>query len=202
MSARFRSPIARAATWAGTGTLALGVAGCASDGVVGGGAPRNALPTTSAPTASGSSGSGPSASQPSDSASPPSSPGATTPASASATGSASSSAGPVDPSALASSLKRLGDLWTDPGCKTGLRGFGNYLTAAQTSAAKGNDAIPGAIRDLRAGAGASKRPDATKAMNDMTKDLQTIADAAKAGQTADKGKLRNDWQIMGNACSG
>ncbi|GAA1960723.1 hypothetical protein [Catenulispora subtropica] len=201
MPARFRSPVALAAVCV-SGTLALGIAGCASEGVVGGGAPGNSLslPGTSAPTGPGSSGASASG-RPSDSA-PSSNPGATTPESSSAAAPSSSSAQPADPSALASSLKKLDELWTDPGCKLGLRGFGNYLTAAQESPAKGDDAIPAAIRDLRAGATSSKRPDATLAMNNMTKDLQAMADAAKAGQTPDKGKLSTDWQIMGNACMG
>ncbi|NUR29721.1 MAG: hypothetical protein HOV83_28380 [Catenulispora sp.] len=198
MSARFRSPAALAAVCV-FGTLTLGAAGCASKGVVGGGAPSSALslPGTSGPTGSAHapSTSGSSASsalgQPADSAASPNS-----------SGSAPSSGGTGDPSALASSLKKLNDLWTDPGCKIGLRGFGAYMTASLDSPAKGNDAIPGAIRDLRAGATTSKRPDATLAMNNMAKDLQTMSDAFKAGQTPDRGKLRNDWTIMGNACTG
>jgi hypothetical protein len=198
MSARFRSPVAMVAVCV-LGALTLGVAGCASEGVVGGGAPSSglSLPGTSepsgsknAPSSSGSS--APSASgQPSGSAASPNS-----------SGSAPSSGGTGDPSALASSLKKLNELWTDPGCKIGLRGFGNYMTASLESPAKGNDAIPGAIRDLRAGATTSKRPDATLSMNNMAKDLQAISDAAKAGQSPDRGKLRNDWTIMGNACTG
>lgn len=203
MAARLRSPAAMAAVCV-FGTLALGAAGCASKGVVGGGAPSTAvsLPGTSGPTGSAAapSTSGSSASSasgaPSDSAASPNASGSAP------SGAASSAANPGDPSALASSLKKLNDLWTDPGCKIGLRGFGNYMTASLESPAKGDAAIPGAIRDLRAGATTSKRPDATLAMNNMAKDLQAMADAAKAGQTPDRGKLRNDWTIMGNACTG
>jgi len=116
--------------------------------------------------------------------------------------SSASSANPSDAKQLADSLKKLNELWTDPGCKLGLHGFGNYLTAAQQSAAKGNAAIPGAITDLKAGARATKRQAAAQAMTNMAKDLQVMADAAKAGKPQDKGPLKNDWAIMGNACTG
>ncbi|MFD0631412.1 hypothetical protein ACFQ9X_07000 [Catenulispora yoronensis] len=156
--------------------LALGVAGCASQGVVG------AVGST-APSAPGSA-------------------AATTAPETPISDPSTSTSATADPSALASSLKSLSDLWTDPGCKIGLRGFGAYLTASEQSTAKGDAVIPTAITDLRAGASASKRLAATQAMTAMAKDLQDIAAADKAGTTADRGKLRRDWQIMGTACTG
>lgn len=195
MSARFRSPVALAAV---SGVLALGVAGCASQGVINGaggdsGTPK--APASSGPATPGSSSA--SASSPAPPQSPASS--STTTSAAPATGGPTSSAG-ADPADLAAALQKLNTLWKDPGCKLGLRGFGNYMTALQTSPDKGASTIPGAIRDLRAGAGATKRPNAAKAMNDMAKDLQGIADATKAGKPVDRGPLRNDWTIMGNSC--
>ncbi|MFL6110459.1 MAG: hypothetical protein ACJ786_03790 [Catenulispora sp.] len=189
MSAQFRARTATMAV-AGAVALVLASAGCASEGTVGAaGKPSGAVGVSvSAPPTSSVSSATPTAAS------------GTTPTSAGSTPSPSGS--PADPSALASSLKKLGDLWTDPGCKVGLRGFGTYLTAAQESPAKADATIPGAIQGLRSGAQATRRPDAAQAMGNMAKDLQTIADADKAGKTADKGPLRNDWQIMGNACSG
>ncbi|MBW8805167.1 MAG: hypothetical protein JF587_15175 [Catenulisporales bacterium] len=185
MSARFRAQTAAVAVAA---AFALGSAGCASEGTVGaGGKPSSAVSVSKPPTGSAPSGT------------PTASSGTTT---TSAGSKPSSSASPADPSALASSLKKLNDLWTDPGCKAGLHGFADYLTAAQESPAKADAAIPGAIRGLRSGAQSTHRPDAAQAMSNMAKDLQAMADADKAGKTADKGPLRNDWQVMGNACSG
>lgn len=187
-----------------TGALALGVAGCASQGVIGAasGGPNQGknVSGTGSPSAPGSS-AGPA--DPSavtgtalSSSAPPSSKPSSSPKSS------ASSANPSDAKELAESLKKLNELWTDPGCKLGLHGFGNYLTAAQQSAAKGNAAIPGAITDLKAGARATKRQAAAQAMTNMAKDLQAMADAAKAGKPQDKGPLKNDWSIMGNACTG
>lgn len=197
MSARFRSPAALAAV---SGMLALGVAGCASEGVIGAaGHTSNASASASAESPPGTS----------IGSAPGTSPAASTQSSASAshttstspaTAGQTSSPGGADPTDLASSLQKLNTLWKDPGCKLGLHGFGAYVTALQQSPAKGDAAIPGAIHDLRAGAGATKRPIAGKAMTDMAKDLQTIADATKAGKTPDRGPLRSDWTIMGNSC--
>jgi hypothetical protein len=191
MSARFRSPAALAAV---TGVLALGVAGCASQGVVGAsGSPAGTpkAPASSGPAASGS-GSAPQSSAPASSSGGP-----TSAAPASSAPASSDAANAAD---LTAALQKLNTLWKDPGCKLGLHGFGDYMTAFETSPDKGNSAIPGAIHDLRAGAGATKRPDAAKAMSDMAKDLQGIADATKAGKPVDRGPLRNDWTIMGNTC--
>ncbi|NUP50685.1 MAG: hypothetical protein HOW97_25740 [Catenulispora sp.] len=191
MSARFRSPAAFAAV---SGMLALGVAGCASEGVIGA-----AGQTSSAQSPPGTAlGSVPGTS-PASASTQSSAPASHTASTSPATGQTSSPGG-ANPTDLASSLQKLNTLWKDPGCRLGLHGFGAYVTALQQSPAKGDAAIPGAIHDLRAGAGATKRPIAGKAMTDMAKDLQTIADATKAGKTPDRGPLRNDWTIMGNSC--
>ncbi|NUR62458.1 MAG: hypothetical protein HOV87_27945 [Catenulispora sp.] len=198
MSARFRSPAALAAV---SGVLALGVAGCASEGVIGAsGATGGTLkaPASSGPTAPASTASTAGSSSAPPTSAPASSAAGTTSA-APPTSAPTSSAG-SNPADLTAALQKLNTLWKDPGCKLGLHGFGSYMTAFQTSPDKGAAAIPGAIHDLRAGAGATKRPNAAKAMTDMAKDLQGIADATKAGKPVDRGPLRNDWTIMGNSC--
>ena len=116
---------------------------------------------------------------------------------------ASSATAPTsqDPSALASSLKTLNQLWTDQGCKNGLAGFSIYLYAQEQGPAQGIASIPTAIPKIRAGAQQTKKPEAAQAMNKLAADLLTVYTQAQQGQTPDKGPIRSDFQHMGDACS-
>lgn len=167
----------------------LSLTACASSGTIGAGAAGGSVPGTagsSSPAVGGSSTAGSSA---------PSSGG--TDSSATASSSASSSQNPSD---LASSLKKLNSLWADQGCKTALAGFGSYVSAYQTNKPQAVAAIPGAVRQIRAGAQQTKLPAAAEAMNKMATDLQTVFDQAKQGQSPNNGPVQNDFQIMGNTC--
>ena len=106
-----------------------------------------------------------------------------------------------NPSDLASSLKKLNQLWADQGCKTALAGFGSYVSAYQTNKLQAVAAIPGAVQQIRAGAQQTRVPEAADAMNKMATDLQTMVDQAKQGQSPNKGPVQNDFQVMGNTCA-
>jgi hypothetical protein len=183
------------------GMLALSASAltaCTSQGTIGAGA-------SGGPIAGTSGASTPAANSSADTSavigtSAPSSAATDSPASAPAS---SSQAAPSseDPSALASSLKTLNQLWKDPGCKIALDGFSTYLYAQQAGPAQGIAAIPNAVPKIRAGAQQTKKPDAAQAMNKLAADLLTMYSAAQEGKTPDKGPVRTDWQIMGNVCS-
>jgi hypothetical protein len=187
----------RASVIPGSLTLtALGLTACASSGTVvanaSGGTrpPGTASSSAAANTATGTASSDPA--PPSGSTStPPAAPGdssATAPTS-------------QDPSALASSLKTLNQLWTDQGCKTGLAGFSIYLYAQEQGSAQGIASIPNAIPKIREGAQQTKKPEAAQAMNKLAADLLTVYTQAQQGQTPNKGPIRSDFQHMGDVCS-
>jgi hypothetical protein len=185
------------------GTLALTVlvlTGCTSQGTVGAGAAGGpGSPSTSNPaSASGStSASGPASTSGTPSGGDKGTAAPTTPA----TGSSPAAPSSQDPSALASSLKVLNQLWTDPGCKTMLSGFSDYLYASQKGQAQGDAAIPAAVKKIRLGAQQTKRPGAAQEMNKMAGDLLAMHTEAQQGKTPNKGPLHADWQIAGNECS-
>ena len=180
------------------GLLALSVTvltACTSQGTIPGPGPR----AGSAPTPGGVSASA-SSDQPTGPA--PTSGAVATDESLPTASTGDSTAPSQEPSAvLASSLDKLNELWTDPGCKMALAGFGKFMYATLASPEQGIAAIPAALPQIRAGAGATRNPNAAQAMRKMVTDMQAMADAAKAGQTPDKGPVRNDWQILGNSCS-
>lgn len=179
------------------GTLALtalSLTACASQGTIGagtaGGTVSSAPGTSGAPGSTSASGSGAPSSGATDSA--PSSPD---------TGSSSAAPSSDDPSALASSLKALNQLWTDQGCKNALAGFSDYLYALQKGQAQGVAAIPGAVQKIRQAASQTKKPHATEAITKLADDLQAMSTQAQHGQTPDKGPVKTDFQIMGTVCS-
>ncbi|MEY9858776.1 hypothetical protein ABH935_004399 [Catenulispora sp. GAS73] len=186
----------RASVIPGLALSALALAGCASQGTIGtsaAGAAGGSLPGAASSTpAGGTSATGTSA---------PSS--ASTDSSAPSAPASSSQAAPSsqDPSALASSLKTLNSLWTDPGCKTALAGFSTFLYAQEQGQAQGIAAIPGALPKIRAGAQQTKKPGASQPINKLAADLQTMYSQAQQGKTPDKGPVKQDFQIMGNICS-
>jgi hypothetical protein len=171
--------------------LSLSLTACSSDGTVGPAAAGGSSPLavkSSTPVADSST---------STSAAPaPTSTDSAAPATSSATSSPSQ-----DPSALASSLKTLNQLWTDQGCKTALSGFSDYLYAQERGPAQGIAAIPTAVPKIRAGAQQTKKPQAADAMNKLAADLLTMYTQAQEGHSPDKGPVRSDWQHMGDFCS-
>ena len=187
------------------GVLALSVlalSACTSQGTIGANASGGSVPGTTGTAGT----TGGSTSAASTSAATPAATGTDAPSSAatdSAAPTSSSQAAPTsqDPSALASSLKTLNQLWKDPGCKIALDGFSTYLYAQQAGPAQGIAAIPDAVPKIRAGAQQTKKPDAAQAMNKLAADLLAMSSAAQQGKTPDKGPVRTDWQIMGNVCS-
>ena len=181
---------------ASASVLTLALAGCASQGTIGtsaAGAAGGPLPGAASSTPAGnSSATGTSApSSASTDSSAPSAPASSAPAAPSS----------QDPSALASSLKTLNTLWTDPGCKTALAGFSTYLYAQEQGPAQGIAAIPGALPKIRAGAQQTKKPAATQPITKLATDLQTMYSQAQQGKTPDRGPVKQDFQIMGNICS-
>ena len=179
------------------GAAALALAGCASQGTIGTGAAGAAvgpLPGPASSTAAGTS----SAATGTDA---PTSTSTDSPAPGTPTSSAAASSNSPDPSAMASSLKALNDLWTDPGCKTALAGFSIYINALEQGPAQGIAAIPAAVPKIRAGAQQTKKPGAAVQMNKMAADLLTMYTQAQQGKTPDKGPVKTDFQIMGNICS-
>ena len=189
----------RASVIPGLALSALALAGCASQGTIGtsaagaaGGPLPGAANSPSSTPAGNSSATGTSApSSASTGSSAPSAPASSSPAAPSS----------QDPSALASSLKTLNTLWTDPGCKTALAGFSTYLYAQEQGPAQGIAAIPGALPKIRAGAQQTKKPGAALPINKLAADLQTMYSQAQQGKTPDKGPVKQDFQIMGNICS-
>ena len=167
----------------GLSLTALSLTACASQGTIGAAADSGALSSIS--TGSSSTGSSSTASS------------APT---ASATGSSATASLSQDPSALASSLKKLDSLWADQGCKTALAGFGGYVSAYQTNEQQAVAAIPGAVRQIRAGAQQTRLPAAAEAMNKMAADLQTVFDQVRQGRSPNNGPVQTDFQIMGEAC--
>jgi hypothetical protein len=194
----------RASVIPGLALSALALAGCASQGTIGtggtgaAGAAGGPLPgagssTSAGGTSAGATGTGAPSSASTES-SAPSAPASSSPA-------APSSPSSQDPSALASSLKTLNSLWTDPGCKTALAGFSTYLYAQEQGPAQGIAAIPGAVPKIRAGAQQTKKPAAAQPMNKMVTDLLAMYSQAQEGKTPDKGPVKQDFQVMGNICS-
>lgn len=178
---------------------ALGLTACASSGTVGAAAsggtqPPGTASSSQATNAASATDTGTASSDPA----PPSGSASTPPdAPADSTITASVS---QDPSALASSLKTLNQLWTDQGCKTGLAGFSIYLYAQEQGPAQAIASIPNAIPKIRQGAQQTRKPAAAQDMNKLAADLLTVYTQAQQGQTPNKGPIRSDFQHMGDDC--
>ncbi|MEY9934732.1 hypothetical protein ABH926_009400 [Catenulispora sp. GP43] len=170
---------------------ALSLTACASQGTIGAGTSGGPVPGADSSTVASGSASGSASDGTSTSTSAPSS---------ADTGSSAPS-GSQDPSALASSLKTLNQLWTDPGCKEALAGFGDYVSAQEKSTLQGVATIPASVQKIRLGAQQTKKPGAADAMNKLATDMQAIVAQAQQGKTPDNGPVKTDFQVMGNICS-